>query len=279
MNFFKALDIGYNLLKLSKIKSYKIDTELLLSDSLNISKEKLILNLKQSISLSSYKNFLSKLKRREAREPIAYILKKKEFWKNEFYVNKNVLIPRPETEHLIEETLSIISKNQKKRILEIGVGSGCLIISILKDRKNCSAIAIDCCQKAVKIAQTNAKLHHIKNRIKILKTDVDNFNSGKYDLIISNPPYINKHQLKYLGVSEYEPLKALNGGINGIDILSKVITKSLKLLKINGKLIIEIGSDQKYKVIKILKNNNFYINKITKDLSNNDRCIVSTKLV
>ena len=278
MNFFKALDIGYNLLKLKKINSYKIDTELLLSDSLNISKEKLILNLKQSISLSSYKKFLSKLKRREAKEPIAYILKKKEFWKNEFYVNKNVLIPRPETEHLIEETLNIISKNQKKRLLEIGVGSGCLIISILKDRKNCSAIAIDCCQKAVKIAETNAKLHHIKNRIKILKTDVDNFNIGKYDLIISNPPYINKHQLKYLGVSKYEPLKALNGGINGIDILSRVIIKSSKLLKVNGKLIIEIGSDQKYKVIKILKNKNYYINKIIKDLSNKDRCVVSTKL-
>ena len=278
MNFFKALDIGYNLLKKKEINSYKIDTELLLSDSLNISKEKLILNLKQSISLSSYKKFLSKLKRREAKEPIAYILKKKEFWKNEFYVNKNVLIPRPETEHLIEETLSIISKNQKKKLLEIGVGSGCLIISILRDRKNCSAIAIDCCKKAVKIAETNAKLHHIKNRIKILKTDVDNFNLGKYDLIISNPPYINKHQLKYLGVSEYEPLKALDGGINGIEILSKVIIKSSKLLKVNGKLIIEIGSDQKYKMIKILRNNNYYINKIIKDLSNNDRCIVCTKL-
>ena len=278
MNFFKALNIGYKLLKLKKINSYKIDAELLLSASLNISKEKLILNLNQSISLSNYKKFMSKLKRREAKEPIAYILKKKEFWKNEFYVNKNVLIPRPETEHLIEETLSIISKNQKKRLLEIGVGSGCLIISILKDRKNCYAIAIDCCQKAVKIAETNAKLHHIKNRIKILKTDVDNFNAGKYDLIISNPPYIDKHQLKYLGVSEYEPSKALNGGTNGIDMLSKVITKSSKLLKVNGKLIIEIGSDQKYKMIKILKKNNYYINKIIKDLSNNDRCIVCTKL-
>tara|TARA_B100001057_G_scaffold380367_1_gene386018 strand:- start:1290 stop:2129 length:840 start_codon:yes stop_codon:yes gene_type:complete len=278
MNFFKALDFGYKRLKLNNIKSYKLDTELLLSDSLNISKEKLILNLKQSISLSSYKKFLSKLKRREAKEPIAYILKKKEFWKNEFYVNKNVLIPRPESEHLIEETLNIISKNQKKRLLEIGVGSGCIIISILKDRKNCSSIAIDCCKKAVKIAEINAKLHHIKNRIKILKTDVDNFSAGKYDLIISNPPYIDKHQLKYLGVSEYEPLKALNGGINGIEILSKIITKSSKLLKVNGKLIIEIGSNQKYKMIKILKNNNYYINKIKKDLSNHDRCMVCTKL-
>ena len=278
MNFFKALDTGYNLLKLNKINSYKIDTELLLSASLNISKEKLILNLNQSISLSSYKKFMSKLKRREAKEPIAYILKKKEFWKNEFYIDKNVLIPRPETEHLIEETLSIIEKNQKKRLLEIGVGSGCLIISILKDRKNCSAIAIDCCQKAVKIAETNAKLHHIKNRIKILKTDVDNFNTGKYDLIISNPPYIDKHQLKYLGVSEYEPTEALNGGINGIEILMKVILKASYLLKINGKLVIEIGKNQKYKLVQFLKKNNFFVNRIVKDLSNLERCIISTKL-
>ena len=278
MNFHKALDKGYNLLKSNKINSYKIDTEILLANSLNISKEKLILNLKKPINLNCYNSFLSKIKRRKANEPLAYILNKKEFWKNEFFINNNVLIPRPETEHLVEETLSIISKNDKKNLLEIGVGSGCLITSILKERENCSSIGIDSCHKAIEIAKINAKLHHIKNRLKLLKTDIDNFNSGKYDLIISNPPYIDKHQLKYLGVSEYEPLKALDGGINGTEILSKVIIKSSQLLKINGKLIIEIGSNQKYKVMKILNKNNFYINKIAKDLSSNDRCIVSTKL-
>ena len=278
MNLLKALDVAYGLLKSNNISSYKIDSELLLSDSLNISKEELILNLKKKITIDSYNKFLLKIERRRANEPIAYILKKKEFWKNEFYINKNVLIPRPETEHLVEETLNIFSKNQKKKLLEIGIGSGCLITSILKDRKNCSAIGIDNCSKAVKIAKINAKLHHITNRVKIIKTDVDNFNSGKYDLIISNPPYIDKHQLKYLGVSEYEPLKALNGGINGIEMLIKVINKSSQLLKVNGKLIVEIGSDQKYIVTRILKKNKFYINKIVKDLSNYDRCIVSTKL-
>ena len=125
----------------------------------------------------------------------------------------------------------------------------------------------------------NAKLHHIENRIEILKTDVDNFNTGKYDLILSNPPYIDKHILKYLGVSEYEPLKALNGGVNGIEMLKKVILKASQLLKINGKLIIEIGNNQKYKVINLLNNNNFFVNKTIKDLSNYDRCIVSTKLI
>ena len=278
MNLFQALDTGYNILKSIQKNSYKIDTELLLCNSLNISRENLILNLNRDIGIKRFNIFLSKIQRRKANEPIAYILKKKEFWKNEFYINENVLVPRPETEHLVEETLSLLSNNQKKRLLEIGVGSGCLIISILKDKKNCSAIAIDCCKKAMKIAKINAKLHQIENRIKFFKSDVDNFNRGKYDLILSNPPYIEKHRLKYLGVSDHEPLKALNGGISGVEILARVIIKSSQLLRVNGKLIIEIGSNQKYKVIKILKKNNFYINKITKDFSNYDRCVVATKI-
>ena len=261
MNILKALNIGYSLLKSNRINSYKIDTELLLSDSLNVSRENLLLNFKEPVNTKKYKNFLIKLHRRKKREPIAYILRKKEFWKNNFYVNKDVLIPRPETEFLVDETLKIISNYQKKRLLEIGIGSGCIITSILKDRKNCYATGIDCCKKAIKIAKTNVKLHQIENRIKIFKSDVDNFNTGKYDLIISNPPYIDKHQLKYLGVSEFEPCKALNGGLNGTEILKKVIIKASQLLKTNGKLIIEIGSNQKYKVRNLLNNNNFFINK------------------
>lgn len=279
MNLIQALNTGYNLLKSSKINSYKIDTEILLSASLKISKEKMILNLNKEISFEDYENFLTKIKRRKANEPIAYILKKKEFWKNNFYLNKHILVPRPETELLVEESLDIIAPIQKKKLLEIGVGSGCIIISILKERINCSAVGIDCCRNAVKIAKINANLHQINNRIKIFKSYVDNFSTGKYDLIISNPPYIDKFQLKYLSVSEHEPFKALNGGINGTEMLEKVIIKSSQLLKINGKLVIEIGSNQKYKVSKILKKNNFYINKIIKDLSSNDRCIVSTKLL
>ena len=278
MNLLKALNKGYDILKSNNINSYKIDAELLLSESLNVSKEKLILNLNDVINSDDYKAYLSKLKRRLNKEPVAYILKKKEFWKNEFYINKNVLIPRPETEHLVEETLRIIPENKNKKLLEIGIGSGCLMISILKDRKSCYGIGIDTCKKAVKTAIINANLHQIKNRIKIFKTDVDNFNTGKYDLIISNPPYIDKHQLKYLGVSEFEPLKALDGGINGTEILMKVINKASQLLKINGKLIIEIGNNQKYKMIEFLKKNNYFINKVVKDLSNIERCIVCTKL-
>ena len=163
-------------------------------------------------------------------------------------------------------------------MLEIGIGSGCLIISILKERKTALALVSIVAKKAIKTANINANLHQIQNRTKILKSDVDNFKSGKYDLIISNPPYIDRHQLKYLDVSEYEPLKALDGGINGIEVLMKVILNASQLLKINGKLIIEIGKNQKYKVIKILNKNNFYVNKVVKDFANIDRCIISTKL-
>ncbi len=278
MKIIQALNNGYNILKSNNIYSYKIDAELLLSESLKISKEELILNLDRILNSDDYKNFIYNIDRRKKREPIAYILRRKEFWKNEFYINKNVLIPRPETEHLIEETLKLIPKNKNCKLLEIGIGSGCLIISILKDRKNCSAIGIDLCKKTIKIANINANLHQVKNRIKILKTNVDNFKSGKYDLIISNPPYIDKLKLKYLGVSEFEPLNALNGGFEGIEVLIKVVLKASQLLKVNGKLIVEIGENQKYKMKEILKKNNFFINKIVKDFSNNDRCIISTKI-
>ena len=278
MNLLQVLNNGYSILKSNNIDSYKIDTELILCQSMNITKEELILNLNRKIKSKDYKKFQNKIERRKAKEPVAYILRKKEFWKNEFYISENVLIPRPESEHLIEEALKLIKKNQNKKLLEIGIGSGCLIISILKDRKNCFGTGIDLCEKAVKTANINANLHQIQNRIKILKTDVDNFNTGKYDLVISNPPYIDKHQLKYMDVSEYEPLIALDGGINGIEVLMKVILNASQLLKINGKLIIEIGKNQKYKMIKFLNKNNFFVNKIVKDLSNLDRCIISTKL-
>ena len=279
MNLLQALNKGYSILKSNNIGSYKIDTELILCQSLNISREELILNLNKRINFKEYTEFQKKIERRKAKEPVAYILERKEFWKNEFYISENVLISRPESEHLIEETLKLIKKNQSKKLLEIGIGSGCLIISILKERINCFGTGIDCSEKALKIANFNANLHQIQNRIKILKTDVDNFKSGKYDLIISNPPYIDRHQLKYLDVREYEPLQALDGGINGIEVLMKVILKASQLLKINGKLIIEIGENQKYKVIKFLNRNNFFVNKIVKDLSNIDRCIISTKLL
>ena len=153
-------------------------------------------------------------------------------------MNKNVLIPRPDSEHLVEQTIKLIQKKQAKRILDIGVGSGCLSISILKERPNCKFDAIDISKNALKLAKINAKLHQLLNRIKFYKRDVDNFCNDKYDLVISNPPYINKHKIKYLDSIIYEPKIALDGGLDVLEVIKKVISKSKYLLKINGKLVL-----------------------------------------
>ena len=264
----------------NSIKSANIDSEILMCSVLKKSREYLILNTLDKIDDDKINIFNQLIERRKKREPIAYILKKKDFWKSTFYVDKNVLIPRPDTEILIEEILYNYDKNEKLSVLDIGTGSGCIIISILKDRPNFKGTAIDVCRKALNVAKYNAKIHQLENRIKFYKSSVDNFFKGKYDLIISNPPYINKFYLKYLekDVIGFEPSLALEGGIDGFTILKRVIKKSSRLLKIGGKLILEIGFDQKLKVIKLLKKEKYFVNKIIKDYGNKDRCVISTKL-
>ena len=278
MKIIDNLKDGQQILKANNIPSYKIDCEILMSKSLNISREDVLLNLEKHIKKEEREKYFNLINRRKKKEPIAYITNNKSFWRDKFITNENVLIPRPDSEHLVEQTLRIIKKSQSKRILDIGVGSGCLSISILKERLYCKCDAIDLSKNALKLAKINANLHQLSDRIKFYKRDVDNFYNDKYDLIISNPPYINKHRLKYLDSIIYEPKIALDGGLDGLEVIKKVISKSKHLLKTNGKLILEIGYDQKYKVTKLLKEKNFYINKIIKDYGNNIRCIVSTKI-
>ena len=275
----KVLNLAYKSLLSSKLKNSKIDAEILLCHVLRKDLKYLILNpdyILDNEKSALYKNLIN---RRKLNEPVAYILRRKEFWKNNFYVDKNVLIPRPDTEILIEETLKLVNKYQNKKILDIGTGSGCLIISILKELHNVKGVAIDVSKKALKVAEINAKLHHLENRIKFYKSSVDNFYKGKYDLIVSNPPYINNLSIKYLAkdIVNYEPMVALRGGLDGSLLLYKVIKKSSNLLKVGGKLLLEIGFDQKFKVMKQLRASNFYVNKIVKDYNNIDRCIISTK--
>jgi len=264
----------------NSINSANIDSEILLSSVLKKSKNHLLLNSSIKIDEDKIDTFNKLVERRKKREPIAYILKQKDFWKSTFYVDRNVLIPRPDTEILIEEILYNYSKNQKLSVLDIGTGSGCIIISILKDRPNFKGTAIDVCKNALNVAKYNAKMHQLENRIKFYKSSVDNFFKDKYDLIISNPPYINKFDLKYLerDVIGFEPSLALEGGIDGFTVLKKVIKKSSRLLKIGGKLVLEIGFDQKLKVIKLLKKEKYFVNKIAKDYGNRDRCVICTKL-
>ena len=281
MNYLQAIKFGSYKLKLKNIESHILDSELLLSFVLKSSREQILTKLNSNIEKNNFEEFKKILSRREKKEPIAYITNKKEFWKNNFYVNNHVLIPRPETELIVEEVLKNTEINSSKSFLEVGTGSGCIIISILKERVRCSATAIDICKKALKIAKFNAKMHHLKNNINFINIDIDKIQYNKYDFIISNPPYIKKFNLRRLdqGVKFFEPHIALEAGIDGLREIKKLINKSNRLLKINGKLIFEIGLYQCKITKKILEQNGFYINKVINDISSIPRVIISTKII
>jgi release factor glutamine methyltransferase len=280
MNIQLAIKEGISVLKNKSILSAQLDTEILMAKALGKSREYIILNHDKVLDIENLEYFKKLVHERSARKPIAYLLNKKFFWKSEFYVNKNTLIPRPDTEIIIEQILKVTKNKNYLRILDIGIGSGCILLSILKERKNYYGIGIDISKDSLEISKINAKKLLVEERIKFYKSDVDKFAQGKYDLVVSNPPYIKKNNLKYLerDVLEFEPKLALDGGLDGLSVIRKVIKKSSELLKKNGKFILEIGFDQKSKVIKLLKNKGFYINSTIKDFAKNDRCIVSTKI-
>ena len=280
MNYQEILERGSRALKTNKIKNPNLDSELILSKVLNKTREQILINFNDFINQKQLQKFNNYLSRRKKNEPIAYILGFKHFWKYKFLINKSVLIPRPDTEIVIEESLKFIKYNKSKKILDIGTGSGCIVISLLKERPKCTATALDISKKAIKVAKTNAKLHHLGNKIEFINIDIDKYTSNKYDLILSNPPYIENVSLNRLDydVKFYEPKLALSGGFDGFREIKKVIKKSKNLLKVNGKLIIEIGDKQKSQSVMLLRRNGFYVNKISKDLSGRDRCIVSTKI-
>ena len=280
MNIKSAIIDGASILKRKFISSANLDSEILMAEAIKKKREFLILNSNFTIDQKDLKIFYKLIEKRSTREPIAYITNKKYFWTSEFFVTKDTLIPRPDTELIIENVLKFTKNKKSLRILDIGIGSGCILLSILKEKKNFYGTGIDISKKCLKISKINANNLKVDQRLKLIKTDVDKFTSSKYDLIVSNPPYIVKKKLKYLDrdVVEYEPTQALNGGIDGLSEIRKVINKSSELIKKKGKLILEIGFDQKNKVINLLNKEGFYINNTYKDLADNDRCIVCTKL-
>ena len=262
------------------IKSALLDSEILMSKAINEERSNVLLNPNRILSNQDYENFKELISNRLQFKPIAYLTGKKSFWKHEFEINDKVLIPRPDTEIIIEEILKIYRNKQNIKFLEVGVGSGCIILSILKERMSFLGKGVDLSKDCISICKLNAIKLGVLNRLKLFKTDIDNFSSGKYDLIISNPPYIKKLDLKKLNkdVINYEPKLALDGGLDGLSKIRKVIKKSSELVKLSGKLIIEIAHDQRIMVKKILIENGFFINQVVKDLSKNDRCIISTKI-
>jgi len=267
------------LLKNKNIISHELDVQVILSDIMGVTRDFFIANSHINVSINTIKKFNHAIKRRINREPVAYIIGKKEFWSQDFAVNQATLVPRPETELLIYKVVDFF-KNKRINVLDIGTGSGCILLSILKELDFSRGVGIDISTKAIKTAQINSKNLNLFHQSKFKVFDISIFNVGKYDLIVSNPPYIPSKDIKNLSkdIINYEPLVALNGGLDGLDLIRKVIYKSNSLLKRNGLLAIEIGFNQYLKVSSLLKQYGFREMSRQCDYNHNVRCIISTKV-
>ena len=248
-------------------------------DIMGVTKEFLLVNNHINISKNIIKKYNLAIKRRINREPVAYITGKREFWSEDFVVDHGTLVPRPETELLIYKVINFL-KNKRINILDIGTGSGCILLAILKELNLARGTGIDISPKAIQIAKVNSKNLNLFNRSKFKVFDLTKYNLGKYDLIVSNPPYVPSKDIKKLSkdIINFEPRIALDGGVDGLDLIKKVIYKSNCLLKRNGILALEIGFNQYYKVSKLLKHYRFREVSKEYDYNRNVRCIISTKV-
>ena len=280
MNYRECLDHGVSILKKNSIPTANIDAEMLLCFSLNKSREEILLNLDYKIKKLEINLFNACISRRKQKEPVSLIIGKRYFWNSYFKINTHVLTPRFETELLIEELLKQYNFSKRINILDVGLGSGCILISLLKERRKWIGTGIDISKNAIKTAEFNAKIQQVDNRIKFVNSDIDKFYNGKYDLIVSNPPYINLVGYNNLdkSVKDFEPKKALYGGIDGLRIIENIIKRSKIILKNYGTLAMEIGLGQHYKTLNILKKNGFVVFKTLKDYQKIKRCIIAKKI-
>ena len=274
MKTYELINFGSKFLKDNRILSNRIDSEIILSHIMGIPRERLLIDEKD-IQENKIRKFKSLILRRSQNEPIAYITKNKEFRSTNFFVNKNSLIPRPETELLIDPIAKIF-KNKNLFFLDAGIGTGCITFAILNELKHSRGIGIDVSNETLFNAKINLK--KFKNRVKLLKKSIDEVRNIRFDLIVSNPPYVRKREINRLSwdIKKFEPRIALDGGNDGLDVIKKVIYKSRYILKSNGILALEIGTGQYLSVMKLLQASNFRKKVLIRDYRNNVRCIFST---
>ena len=267
-----------NKLKQKNIYNPELDLRILLKHSSKKNNEIILSNFKlEDINIVKFKSLLQK---RINRQPIAKIINNKSFWKNDFYVNNFVLDPRPETELIIEEALSIYkNKNLKLKILDIGTGSGCIAISLAKEFKNAFITAIDISKEALEVAEKNLKIHNCNNQIRLRLIDFKKINS-KFDLIVSNPPYLTNNQFNNADpeVKNFEPKLALIGGDDGLKFYREYSNNLQNLMHKYSNFVCEIGINQREDCEEIFKNSGLYINKIVKDLQGIDRILSFSKI-
>ena len=281
--------IGREKLK-NDVEDYMYKVDILLEYILNIDKPRLIRNLDQEVTKEKCIEFESAVKDLLCGKPIQYITNNQEFMKLNFFVDENVLIPQPDTEILVEQVFKVIKNNylkeEKLKILDLCTGSGAIAISLEKylnldkqlDNANIEIYASDISESALKIAEKNAKAINQNISIKFILSDMFKNINKKFDIIVSNPPYIETDTIKTLSKEvQSEPLIALDGGKDGLDFYRTIVSESYNYLAHNGTILVEIGYNQKEKVTNIFKKSGKYKTiECIKDLSSNDRVIVAT---
>lgn len=258
-----------------------LEKKILLSNLLNISKEELNLATQNKLSDNIIENFNSLILRRRKKEPISYLINKREFWKYEFYINESVLIPRHDSEIIIETVLKHVSNiNTKYSILDLGTGSGCLIISLLNEYKNSHGLGIDIDLKALKVAKTNKSMLLNESRLMFSNDSFENFQTKEFDIIVCNPPYIPVSQMDNIEdqITLYEPHQSLFAEENGLLNYKNIIKNLRKNINKHQLIFFEIGINQSLSVINLLKINNFAVISIENDLANIPRCIVAKRI-
>ena len=277
----EALSIGNKELTKKGIINSLLETKLLIKDILNVSEEKLISSTEVFLSDAQFEIYQSFLERRKQFEPIAYILNKREFWKDSFYINNSTLIPRQDSEIIIETVLKLLpDKDKKLKFADLGTGSGCLIISLLKEYKHSKGVGIDVSKEAIKVAERNKNILYDKRRLRLELADFSSFETSEFDVIVCNPPYVNKNDLNKLqeDIVSYEPHQAIFADEEGFTYYKKVIQNLNKNYKCCQKVFFEIGLGQAEAVSKLLKNNDFIIISIENDIAGIPRCIAAERI-
>lgn len=276
MTIKEILNKGMIMLKSNKVESPKLKARLLLQYVLKKPRQYLIVYDKEEITKKEQWEYFVNIEKISQGVPLQHITHSQEFMKMDFYVNEDVLIPRPDTEILVEEVIKIAKKIQRPKILDLCTGSGAIAISLAKNLPKAEVYGIDISEKALEVAKKNAK--KLEAKVEFIKSNLfEEMKKMKFDIIVSNPPYIKNEDIKYLSNEvQREPSLALEGGTDGLDFYRNITKASIDYLKLGSYLCFEIGYDQKIDVIEIIERENRFVDTYSKkDLYGNDRIVVT----